>query len=108
MPRGPKGVKRPADVIGNAVCVMRIATGEIAENPSEGREGASTRIDCRATSRDCPNGSKRAVEKIALSCFVVEAFRDFQFLNVFLEIERHLKRLLGRMFRIVVVNLRAG
>ena len=28
MPRGPKGEKRPADVIGNAVHVMRIATGE--------------------------------------------------------------------------------
>lgn len=28
MPRGPKGQKRPADVIGNAVKVMRIATGE--------------------------------------------------------------------------------
>jgi hypothetical protein len=28
MPTGPKGEKRPADVIGNAVRVMRIATGE--------------------------------------------------------------------------------
>ena len=28
MPRGPKGEKRPADVIGNAVRIMRIATGE--------------------------------------------------------------------------------
>jgi hypothetical protein len=28
MPRGPKGEKRPADLIGNAVKVMRIATGE--------------------------------------------------------------------------------
>ncbi len=27
MPRGPKGERRPADVIGNAVHVMRIATG---------------------------------------------------------------------------------
>lgn len=31
MPTGPKGQKRPADVIGNAVRVMRIATGEEAE-----------------------------------------------------------------------------
>jgi hypothetical protein len=29
MPRGPKGEKRPAVVIGNAVHVMWIATGEI-------------------------------------------------------------------------------
>ena len=28
MPRGPRGEKRPADVIGNAVRVMKIATGE--------------------------------------------------------------------------------
>ena len=28
MPRGPQGEKRPADVIGAAVKVMRIATGE--------------------------------------------------------------------------------
>ncbi len=32
MPTGPKGEKRPADVIGNAVEVMRIATGEIEED----------------------------------------------------------------------------
>lgn len=31
MPRGPKGEKRPADIIGNAVKVMRIATGEDAD-----------------------------------------------------------------------------
>jgi hypothetical protein len=28
MPKGPRGEKRPADVIGGAVKVMRIATGE--------------------------------------------------------------------------------
>ena len=32
MPRGPKGEKRPADVIGNAVHIMRIATGDEPEN----------------------------------------------------------------------------
>jgi hypothetical protein len=32
MPKGPKGQKRPADVISNAVQVMRIATGEIQES----------------------------------------------------------------------------
>jgi hypothetical protein len=31
MPKGPRGEKRPADVIGNAVRVMRIATGEETE-----------------------------------------------------------------------------
>jgi hypothetical protein len=36
MPKGPTGQRRPADVIGNAVRVMRIATGEIAEDAPEG------------------------------------------------------------------------
>ena len=31
MPIGPKGEKRPADVIGNAVHVMRVLTGEIED-----------------------------------------------------------------------------
>ena len=31
MPKGPRGEKRPADVIGGAVKVMRIATGEEQE-----------------------------------------------------------------------------
>ena len=32
MPKGPKGEKRPADVIGAAVKVAKIATGEIEED----------------------------------------------------------------------------
>ena len=32
MPKGPQGQKRPADVIGAAVMVARIATGEITED----------------------------------------------------------------------------
>jgi len=38
MPKGPKGQKRPADVIGNAVRVMRIATGE-EEEEFDGKDG---------------------------------------------------------------------
>jgi hypothetical protein len=40
MPTGPKGEKRPADVIGNAVKVMRIATGEESETvaPDDGKD----------------------------------------------------------------------
>jgi hypothetical protein len=41
MPTGPKGQKRPADVIGNAAKVMRIATGEEAEElPDDGKDKA--------------------------------------------------------------------
>lgn len=35
MPKGPKGEKRPADVIGAAVMVGRIATGEIDDTPED-------------------------------------------------------------------------
>jgi hypothetical protein len=43
MPRGPKGEKRPADVIGNAVKIMRIATGEEPEDygPDDGKDPAA-------------------------------------------------------------------
>ena len=40
MPRGPKGERRPRDVIGNAVHVMRIATGQITDDvPTPEEEG---------------------------------------------------------------------
>lgn len=41
MPKGPHGQKRPADVIGNAVKVMRIATGEEEEEREETKSAAA-------------------------------------------------------------------
>ncbi len=35
MPRGPKGEKRPADVIGTAVKVAKIATGEVEDDTGD-------------------------------------------------------------------------
>jgi hypothetical protein len=35
MPKGPRGEKRPADVIGCAVMVAKIATGEVTEELRE-------------------------------------------------------------------------
>lgn len=44
MPKGPQGQKRPADVIGAAVMVGRIATGEIEEISSrKGSAGGKAR-----------------------------------------------------------------
>ncbi len=37
MPKGPKGEKRPADVVGAAVKVMKIATGELEEDINDGK-----------------------------------------------------------------------
>jgi hypothetical protein len=49
MPRGPKGERRPADVIGNAVHVMRIAIGDEPEDygpapESEGKDPAAVAL----------------------------------------------------------------
>ena len=46
MPRGPKGEKRPADVIGAAVMVGRIATGEMDESapPDDGKDPAAVAL----------------------------------------------------------------
>ena len=42
MPKGPKGEKRPADVIGNAVKIAQIATGEIEDEiDDEGKSEAA-------------------------------------------------------------------
>jgi hypothetical protein len=46
MPRGPKGEKRPADVIGSAIMIARIATGEIEEGtpPDDGKDPAAVAL----------------------------------------------------------------
>jgi len=49
IPRGPKGERRPADVFGAAVKVMRIATGEEPEDygpdpESEGKDPAAVAL----------------------------------------------------------------
>ena len=48
MPKGPQGQKRPADVIGNAVKVMRIATGEEEEEyEDDGKDPAAKALGAK-------------------------------------------------------------
>lgn len=45
MPRGPKGERRPADAIGNAVMIGRIATGEIEDlTTDDGKNAAAVAL----------------------------------------------------------------
>ena len=45
MPKGPKGQKRPADVISNAITVMKIATGELEEGlTDDGKNKAAVEL----------------------------------------------------------------
>lgn len=41
MPRGPKGEKRPADAVGNAVMIAKIAIGEIEDITTEDGKNAA-------------------------------------------------------------------
>jgi hypothetical protein len=70
VPRGPKGEKRPADVIGNAVHVMRIATGEIVEDlksksgrSRSGRAGADARTKALSPERRHKIAKKAAAKR---------------------------------------------
>jgi hypothetical protein len=45
MPRGPKGEKRPADAIGNAIMIGKIATGEIEDlTTDDGKNAAAVAL----------------------------------------------------------------
>lgn len=62
MPRGPKGEKRPADVIGNAVHVMRVATGEVEERPDPSHGGKNPEAVKRGRLGGVKGGKARALK----------------------------------------------
>jgi hypothetical protein len=74
MPTGPKGEKRPADLIGNAVKVMRILTGEEPEDYGDapakdqaavemGRKGGKKRAEGMTPERRAEIAKKAAAER---------------------------------------------
>lgn len=74
MPKGPRGQKRPADVIGNAVHVMRIATGETEDDvPADegkdkaaqemGRKGGKARAEAMTPERRAEIARKAAAKR---------------------------------------------
>lgn len=76
MPKGPKGEKRPADVIANAVHVMKIATGEIEEEyegdggkdkaaQEMGRKGGKARAESMSPERRAEIARKAASKRWA-------------------------------------------
>ena len=66
MPKGPKGQKRPADVIGNAVKVMRIATGEETEDVvDDGKDPAAKSLGSRGGKARAAALSKKERSDIA-------------------------------------------
>jgi hypothetical protein len=66
MPKGPNGEKRPADAVGLAVLIVKIATGEVDDaSEDDGKDPAAKAIDkkgwrgprcqhdARSAGRDC-------------------------------------------------------
>jgi hypothetical protein len=69
MPRGPKGEKRPGDVIGAAVMVGKIATGEIEDLTTEGGKNAAAvalgRMGGKARAEGMTSEKRKAIAKKA-------------------------------------------
>jgi hypothetical protein len=74
MPKGPKGQKRPADVIGNAIKVARIATGEDTDDMPDddgkdaaavslGRKGGKARAEALSKSERAEIAKKAAAAR---------------------------------------------
>ena len=73
MPRGPKGEKRPADVIGAAVMIGKIVTGEIDDLTTDdgnnaaavalGRMGGKARAEGMSAKRRKEIARKAAVKR---------------------------------------------
>jgi hypothetical protein len=72
MPKGPKGEKRKADVIGNAVLVMKIATGEVEDskrdttveaNRKGGLKGGKARAESMTPERRAEIAKKAAAKR---------------------------------------------
>jgi hypothetical protein len=69
MPRGPKGEKRHADTVQNAMLIGRIATGEVEDTPSKapnrakgGKAGGASRA-----AKLSPEERKKIAQKAAKS-----------------------------------------
>lgn len=66
MPTGPKGQKRPADVIGNAVRIAQIATGEIKDDvPDDGKDPAAKALGAKGGRKRAENMTPERRKEIA-------------------------------------------
>lgn len=73
MPTGPKGQKRPADAVGLAVMVAKIATGEATDAPEDdgkdkaaqalGRKGGAARASKMTPERRAEIAKKAAASR---------------------------------------------
>ena len=66
MPKGPQGETRPADVIGNAVKIAKIATGEIGDEvDGDGKDKAAQALGRKGGKARAKKLTKTERSKIA-------------------------------------------
>jgi len=66
MPTGPKGQKRPADAIGNAIKIAKIATGEIEDEvKDDGKDPAAKALGAKGGKKRAENLSPERRKEIA-------------------------------------------
>jgi hypothetical protein len=66
MPTGPKGQKRPADAIGRAVQIAKIATGEIEDDAQDdGKDPAAKALGAKGGKKRAENMTPERRKEIA-------------------------------------------
>ncbi len=65
VPKGPKGQKRPADAIGAAITVAKIATGEIEDKSDDAKNKAAAALGKKGGQARAKKLSKRRRAEIA-------------------------------------------
>ncbi len=78
MPTGPKGQRRPADVIGNAIRVAKIATGEAEEDmpPDDGKDSAAVSMGKKGGAARAKNLTPDQRRAIALQAALTRWGKD--------------------------------
>lgn len=66
MPKGPRGEKRPADAIGNAIRVARIAVGDEEDDiPNDGKDPAAKALGAKGGKARAENLTAKRRSEIA-------------------------------------------
>ena len=65
MPKGPRGEKRPADAIGRAVKIAKIATGEIEDERDEKLSSAAAEMGRKGGKKRAENMTPERRKEIA-------------------------------------------
>lgn len=67
MPKGPQGQKRPADVIGNAVLIAKIATGEAEDKTPLKSASKGGKIGGKARAKALTPAERSEIARMAAS-----------------------------------------